>query len=103
MTIRFAERAIPGLSPEALAVFPTLLRAALGEGWRSSALVMHVDGAAVTVEGRIELATTLRRAGLSPLARRVERTLVPADSVLVLVDTEGATGLVILRVAEVLR
>lgn len=101
--IHHAERAIPGLSTASLAVAPALLQAALDAGRRPSTLVLHVDGATVTLESRSELAAALKRAGLSPLARRVERMLVPADAILTFVDTDaGATGLVVLRVAEVL-
>lgn len=78
------------------------IREALSSGRSTSGLVLHVESDTCAVVDRAELVASLRRAGVTRLARDVERALVGRDHVLVLIDVDGSTGVLTIPLAEVL-
>lgn len=96
-------RALPGIAEGAR--FGRNLEArvaladALAAGNPPCTLCMHVEPDQVSCERRSVLADRLRRGGVSKLANRIERALVPVGSILGFVDTDGATQLVLIPLA----
>lgn len=67
------------------------LHAAQDAGTSWSSVVLHLEADAVRLRSRSELVAELRDAGVTPLAKEIERALVPRGYFLALLDLEGRT------------
>jgi hypothetical protein len=85
----------PGTTPSARFGLHVRIVEALDEAQRAatpwSSVVLHVEPDAVRLRSRSEVVAELREAGVAPLAKELERALVPRTHCLVLLDLDGRT------------
>jgi hypothetical protein len=75
-------------------------QAALALGADPRTLCVHVEPGGVTVGPTSKVAAHVRKAGVTDLAKKLRRALVPTGHVLLFIDSDGATHITTVSLAS---
>lgn len=92
LVVRPQDKPIPGLTPAGVAALnvdaPRALREVLDAGRPTTNLVLHVTSDSCALGERTALVSCLRGRGLTSLANKVDRAIVPTQALLMLIDCD---------------